>query len=39
MAPFFFFNEEEVVLYSDAELRPQEKLGDRNPVRGLTAYW
>lgn len=41
MAPFYFFNEAEVVPLSEYELRPAEecRMGERTPIRGFTAYW
>lgn len=42
MAPFYFFDETEVVPHSDldegADVPPQ-RAGERKPVRGFTAYW
>lgn len=43
MAPFYFFNDVEVIPLSESELRPgpeEDRIsGERLPVRGFTAYW
>ena len=44
MAPFFFFNEKRVVIFTDREMRPSlphvtQTSEERMPIRGLTAYW
>ena len=43
MAPFCFFNEWEVSIHSDDQLRPrefsEEGVDPLHPVRGLSAYW
>jgi hypothetical protein len=39
MAPFYFFNEQEVDPISDCEGEPIWRLGERKPVRGFTAFW
>jgi hypothetical protein len=41
MAPFYFFDESEVIPHSDVEgeLDGPRKPGERKPVRGFTAYW
>ena len=41
MAPFYFFNDAEVMPLSESELRPadERRSGERVPVRGFTAYW
>lgn len=39
MAPFYFFNDVEVVPHSDAQERPARPPGKVRPVLGFTAYW
>ena len=39
MAPFYFFNDQDVVLHSDFGLRPERPSGKVRPVIGFTAYW
>lgn len=41
MAPFYFFNDLEVIPVSEAEIRLDQPLksGQRVPVRGFTAFW
>ena len=44
MAPFYFFNDEQVVIFTDHDTRPESpeltRLSkERLPIRGLTAFW
>jgi hypothetical protein len=42
MAPFYFFDDTEVIPFSDdveCELEAPKYAGERKPVRGFTAYW
>ena len=42
MAPFYFFNDAEVMPLSESETRPPDDRrapGERKPVIGFTAYW
>jgi hypothetical protein len=39
MAPFYFFNDQDVALHSDFGLRPERPVGKVRPVIGFTAYW
>ncbi|RYZ74040.1 MAG: hypothetical protein EOP05_09540 [Proteobacteria bacterium] len=39
MAPFYFFNDEEVAPHSDHEPRPLRTAGKVVPILGFTAYW
>lgn len=39
MAPFYFFEDTEVVPHSDFGLRPERPAGKVRPVLGFTAYW
>jgi len=39
MAPFYYFDDRRVPICSEMDLRPRQHLGERSPVRGLTAFW
>ncbi len=39
LAPFFYFKEETVPLFSDLQLRPTLVKGEFSPILGLTAQW
>jgi hypothetical protein len=39
MAPFYFFNDQDVAPHSDFGLRPERVTGKVRPVLGFTAYW
>lgn len=48
LAPYYFFDEKSVQVYSDVKQRPSEEtsrarpkdqLGDHRPLRGLSTVW
>jgi hypothetical protein len=39
MAPFYFFDDQDVAPHSDFGLRPARIPGKVRPVLGFTAYW
>lgn len=39
MAPFYFFNDDQVEPHTDHDLRPLRPSGKVVPVLGFTAYW
>jgi hypothetical protein len=39
IAPFYFFDEHQVEVYSENRERPSHENGERSPILGLTAIW
>lgn len=39
IAPYYFFDEENVVAWSDVEVRPAPVPGSHGPIRGLSTLW
>ena len=39
MAPFFYFDDEHKVVWTDFQLRPPRLEGEYHPILGLTVSW